>query len=583
MTITKPSGILNTSGYTQVTAENPLAIQAVVKNMGSIIANNRTVTAKTEYSTNNGATWLPLGSTTTVPMTWNVGESRTVDLVGPAITNEATRLFRVTVSVANDQYNANNTQTKVFQILVKRAATLLTYNSSTAKGQQNKDSLAAALQRLGVTYDSLDRSAWGANLIDYSPWWTVVWATGDPNTAYQNAGGTNIGVGSISLKEEQEVINFLKAGHSYAKKSFIVAGQNIAQYLDANSPYKQQNNVITDGEFMSSWMHTAYVNRYPQLNYPTASPNSYYGTAQGTGVYFVFSDSLWSGSPDVIKPTPVTGTVGANTSRFAYFYPTHASTPSDSGAGTAWNGANFNVVFYAFDWADAVQTVGLRDGEIAPVNVSGTTRFLRGALDFLKSFGGTVLPVEFTSVNGAAKNDGNLITWSVAGQKDIDRYEVELLGADNTWNWAGTVKSATSDHYSFLHSAESALETGKTYTYRVAAINLDGSRQTSGSVNVERTNSGASFAVAQNYPNPFTVSTEIAYSLPEAGTVSIRVLDLTGKVVTVAVDGQSMTAGQHSYKFGTSDLSSGTYIYEVSFTNADGVTNVMRNKMTLSK
>ncbi|MBS1903769.1 MAG: T9SS type A sorting domain-containing protein [Bacteroidetes bacterium] len=583
MTITKPAGIVNTNGVIQVTAENPLAIQAVVKNMGSIIANNRTVTAKTEYSTNNGISWFPLASTTSAPMTWAVGEAKTVDLVGPVITNEATRLFRVTVSVANDQYNANNTQTKVFQILVKRAATLLTYNSSTLRGQQNKDSLAAALQRLGVAYDSLDRNAWGANLIDYSPWWTLVWATGDPTTAYQTVGSTNLGVGSISLKEEQEVINYLKAGQSYAKKSFIVAGQNVAQYLDPNSAFKQQNNVITDAEFMTSWMHTSFVGRWPVQNYPTASPNSYYGTAKGTGVYFVFSDSLWAASPDVIKPNPITGTVGTNTSRFAYFYPQHGSTPSDSGAGTAWNGANFNIVFYAFDWADAVQTVGLRDGEIAPVNVSGTTRFLRGALDFIKSFGGTVLPVEFTNVNGAAKTNGNLISWSVAGQKDIDRYEVEMLGSDNTWNWAGTVKATSTDNYSFLHSAESALETGKSYTYRVAAVNLDGSRQTSGTVNVERTAEGASFAVAQNFPNPFTVSTTIGYSLPEAGTVSIRVLDLTGKVVTVAVDGQSMTAGQHNFTFNANELASGTYIYEVSFTNADGQTSVMRNKMTLNK
>jgi hypothetical protein len=527
--------------------------------------------------------WLFLGTTTSAPSTWQVGEARTIDLVGPNITNEATRLFRVTVSVANDQYNANNTQTKVFQILVKRAATLLTFNSSTLKGRQNKDSLAGALQRLGVAYDSLDRNAWGANLIDYSPWWTLVWASGDPTTAYYVNSGATLGVGSISLQEEQEIINFLKAGQTWAKKSFIVAGQNIAQYLSANSPFKQQNNVITDGEFMNTWMHTSYVNQYPQLNYPVASPNSYYGTAKGTGVYFVFADSLWAASPDVIKPTPITGVVGTNTSRFAYFYPTHASTPSDSGAGTAWNGSAFNVVYYGFDWADAIQTVGLRDGEIAPVNVSGTTRFLRGALDFLKSFGGTVLPVEFTAVNGAAKTDGNLITWSVAAQKDIDRYEVEMLGADNTWNWAGTVKSTTSDNYSFLHASESALEIGKTYTYRVAAVNLDGSRQMSGSVNVDRSAEGASFNVAQNFPNPFSVSTEIGYTLPEAGTVSVRVLDLTGKVVMTAVDAESMSAGQHNYKFAANQLSSGTYIYEVSYTNADGVTNVMRNKMTLSK
>jgi hypothetical protein len=334
---------------------------------------------------------------------------------------------------------------------------------------------------------------------------------------------------------------------------------------------------------MTSWMHTAFVGRYPVLNFPTASPTSFNGVLKGTGVYFVFADSILAGSPDVVKPNPITGTVGTNTSRFAYYYPLHGATPSDSGAGTAWNGATFNIVFYAFDWADAVQTVGLRDGEIAPVNVSGTTRFLRGALDFIKSFGGIVLPVEFTAVNGTAKTDGNLITWSVAGQKDIDRYEVELQSADQTWNWAGTVKSASSDNYSFLHATDAALETGKTYSYRVTAVNLDGSRQSSSVVNVDRTAAGASFALGQNYPNPFTASTEISYTTPENGTVSIRVLDLTGKVVAVALEGQSVTAGQHSVRVDANELSSGTYMYEVSFTNAHAETSVLRGKMTLNK
>jgi hypothetical protein len=590
--ITKPSGITDNTGVTLVTAETPLAVQAIVQNLGSVIAANRTVTCKVDSSTDNGVTWVTMKTTVSSPLTWAVNEWKTIDLVGPAITREAGKLFRVTVSVANDQYNANNSISKIFRITVKRQATLLSYNSNTLKGRQNKDSLAGALQRLGVFYDSLDRNSYGSNPIDYTPWWTTIWATGDPTTAtYVN--GVALGNGSVSQKEEQEIINYLSAGQTYGKKSLIIAGENIAQYLDtaASNSFKQLNNVVTDGEFMLGWMHTRFVGQYAALNYPAASPNSYQGLLKGTGLYFVFADSLsnavanlpnYDVSPDVIKPTPVTGTVGANTSRFAYFYTTHPSTPSDSGAGTAWNGAKFNVVFYAFDWADPDQTVGLRDGEIAPVNVSGTTRFLRGALDFIKSFGGTVLPVEFTAIHGEQQKDGNLITWSVSGQKDIDHYEVEVLGNDQ-WNWAGTVKANNTNNYSFLHSAESALEIGKTYTYRVEGVGIDGSRNTSNTVNVERTADGAAFTVAQNFPNPFSGSTVIGYTVPENGTVSLRVLDLTGKVVGTGLDNVAATAGQHSFKFNANDLASGTYIYEVSFTNSNGETSVLRSKMTLNK
>ena len=130
-------------------------------------------------------------------MHFDVAETKKLDFVGQNITGEAGKLFRVTVSVDPDQNNANNSLSKVFKLLVKRAAVLLSYENSTAQGQRNKDSLAMALQRLGVPYDSLNRVTYGTAPIDYTPWWTFVWSTGDPGTAYNGA----LGVGAISLKE----------------------------------------------------------------------------------------------------------------------------------------------------------------------------------------------------------------------------------------------------------------------------------------------------------------------------------------------------------------------------------------------
>ena len=585
--ITKPSGITDNAGVISVTAENPLAIQAIVKNQGSIQAFNRNATSKVEVSTNGGLTWnvVPNGINVITGLHFDVAESKVLDFQGPNIFNEAGKLFRVTVSVDPDQNNANNSISKVFKLLVKRAAVLLSYENSTAQGQRNKDSLAAALQRLGVPYDSLNRVTYGTAPIDYTPWWTLIWSTGDPGTAYNGP----LGVGAISLKGSEEIINFLRAGQTYAKKSLVIAGENIAKYNDTTSAFRQNNNVITDNELMSQWLHTQFVARWPGLNWPTLAPVQYRGLLNGVGSYFRFPDSILSvpttlgGGPNVVKVNPVTvPAVGENISRTAYNYAIHPSTPLDSGAGTAWTGSTFNSVFYAFDWSDPLQTQTTMDGQTAAGNVSGTTRFLRGALDFIQSFRGTVLPVEFTTVKGNALKTGNEITWSVAAQKSVDHYEVEMLSG-NDWNWVGQAKASAATNYSFMHTASAAFEVGKTFTYRIVSVDLDGARTTSMTTSFGRSAEGALFSLEQNFPNPFNPSTMISFSLPSSGNVSLRILDMTGKVIATPVNGVDYSAGKTEVRFDAANLASGTYIYELSFVNANGEISKLSRKMTLSK
>jgi len=60
------------------------------------------------------------------------------------------------------------------------------------------------------------------------------------------------------------------------------------------------------------------------------------------------------------------------------------------------------------------------------------------------------------------------------------------------------------------------------------------------------------------YPNPFNPSTTIAYDLPKAGYVSLRVFDLLGREVSVLRDG-FVEAGSHRVTFDGSGLPSGIY------------------------
>ena len=75
----------------------------------------------------------------------------------------------------------------------------------------------------------------------------------------------------------------------------------------------------------------------------------------------------------------------------------------------------------------------------------------------------------------------------------------------------------------------------------------------------------AGFTLMQNYPNPFNGGTIIKYSIPQTGSVSLVLYDITGKEIKVLVSG-TITAGIHEYVLGGNDfarLSSGVYLYKL--------------------
>ncbi|MDD5087956.1 MAG: T9SS type A sorting domain-containing protein [bacterium] len=62
----------------------------------------------------------------------------------------------------------------------------------------------------------------------------------------------------------------------------------------------------------------------------------------------------------------------------------------------------------------------------------------------------------------------------------------------------------------------------------------------------------------ENYPNPFNATTTLAYDLPRAGHISLRVFDLLGREVAVLKDGV-VEAGTHHVMFDGNSLGSGIY------------------------
>lgn len=70
------------------------------------------------------------------------------------------------------------------------------------------------------------------------------------------------------------------------------------------------------------------------------------------------------------------------------------------------------------------------------------------------------------------------------------------------------------------------------------------------------------FALLGNYPNPFNPSTTIRYTMPEAGSVTLKVYDLLGRTVVTKPLGVQ-AAGVNEVKFDAEKLSSGVYFYRL--------------------
>jgi len=65
-----------------------------------------------------------------------------------------------------------------------------------------------------------------------------------------------------------------------------------------------------------------------------------------------------------------------------------------------------------------------------------------------------------------------------------------------------------------------------------------------------------------NYPNPFSFSTQIKYILPESGNVNLEVFDMSGKLIQVLAGGQQ-SAGEHTLTWNAHNYAKGVYIIKL--------------------
>lgn len=69
------------------------------------------------------------------------------------------------------------------------------------------------------------------------------------------------------------------------------------------------------------------------------------------------------------------------------------------------------------------------------------------------------------------------------------------------------------------------------------------------------------FILRQNYPNPFNPATTIAFELPRAESVTLKIFNTLGQEVASLAENEKMSAGTHEIHFDGGGLTSGIYIY----------------------
>jgi len=90
----------------------------------------------------------------------------------------------------------------------------------------------------------------------------------------------------------------------------------------------------------------------------------------------------------------------------------------------------------------------------------------------------------------------------------------------------------------------------------------------------------------QNYPNPFSTTTDISYQLPCEGTqftVSLKIFDIQGTEVAVLYDGMKEGGQTNNVTFDASQFSSGMYFSRLTVNSTEGMSAVLAKKILLVK
>ena len=191
-----------------------------------------------------------------------------------------------------------------------------------------------------------------------------------------------------------------------------------------------------------------------------------------------------------------------------------------------------------------------------------------------------VLPVELVSFTGNYVNKSVELKWQTASEFDNSGFNIERTTKSNKTSWSnigfviGSGNSNTKKSYSFT---DKNIAGSGTYSYRLKQTDKDGNFKYLNTINVDIKDIPTSYALGQNFPNPFNPTTTIRYSIPVSGNVKLTIYNVVGETVKELTPG-IQNSGNYEIILNANGLASGVYFYTIHSTSFDGKQNFINTK-----
>ena len=201
------------------------------------------------------------------------------------------------------------------------------------------------------------------------------------------------------------------------------------------------------------------------------------------------------------------------------------------------------------DTKDAVIRMLNMEGEI--LAVSTPFKVISGSLDITSPEGSVVKGGKVTEINWTANNVNMFDLYlSIDGGNNWEMIFDDATASANTTTWSVPNVDANDAKLKAVHHLIPELE------YDIASFMIASDTK----VNDPAANG---YYLGTPVPNPFSEISELSLTLPEFGTVTAELYDISGNRVATMINGQAYGAGTHNLTIDATNIATGTYIVYV--------------------
>jgi len=150
-------------------------------------------------------------------------------------------------------------------------------------------------------------------------------------------------------------------------------------------------------------------------------------------------------------------------------------------------------------------------------------------------------------------------TWYKVNISTLALMDSVTMKGDTTANWAVAKHRAAT----FTTNGDTCYVTCWPVNTPLGVPYIERFVKTASGITNENNNVVSTYTLSQNYPNPFNPTTEIKFSVPKEGFVTLKVYNVLGAEVATVLS-QNLHSGSYTASFDASKLSSGMYVYQLS-------------------